>query len=775
MPPSLTRFHSPSGPGDRTRASALQAAIASAPTVAVGWIDPAHALPDTVLAALCDALEGADVAAATMAGAGRTVTAFGVPAAPAADPAPVPGSRPSTAPREVLYGPAGLVVFHRARVLAAGGVDTALVFGHEDANLGWRLALRGLRTVEVTPGRGAAPFIVPGTPSDPRASSTPRGPRPTADCIEAVRRLRHETTNQLVTLFLCAGDEWLRACLPAALARVLCLAAHDAGLRPDQFDFGARVPPTLPLPVETMARLLAIDDLVRHIPHLRKRRAELQAARRVDDDRIRPLLAGDPVDRAWEEAAGDGARALCRMLGCLTETRVAVPHTARQTAAAAAAATDCPHVSIVILTALGPRHLPECLDSLAALDYPRESIEVIVVDNGSAEDPTATVHRHYPGAHVLCNGRNLGFCGGNNAGVRAASHGWIFFLNDDTRVHPGALRALFATAARHHATAVGAFVVDWTGDTVDFAGGGVSFDAHGFQDGFGSRDVDRWKHERAIPFANGAAMLVRRDAYVAAGGFPDPYFAYYEDVALGWALWLQGGEVWLCPDGIVHHRHHGTSAGLASASRQRNCERNACFTVLTLASDDALPDLLAATLLLAGERVVMGAGLGGVVDDRLALVDDHRLPLAERLDPRLYLGLVRAELRRRGARRELGAIGSLLRVGVRGLLGTWRPLYVLARWGGAVAPPVADAVNVPAEWAATLAAVAEWCSRAGEMEPIRHAIQAGRREDDRAFASRFPAHWLDAIPVEPARQAEYESAHRAVVAQFALERFAQPV
>src|SRR5206468_9029705 len=117
---------------------------------------------------------------------------------------------------------------------------------------------------------------------------------------------------------------------------------------------------------------------------------------------------------------------------------------------------------------------------------------------------------------------------------------------------------------------------------------------------------------------------------VAAGGFPDRYFAYYEDVALGWALWLEGHQVWLSADGLVFHKHHGTALESPSAARQRNCERNARFTILTHASDAALPDLFAAALLLAAERVVMSVGLGGMVDDPLALVADHRLSIAAR-------------------------------------------------------------------------------------------------------------------------------------------------
>lgn len=711
---------------------------------------------------MCAALDDADVAAVTLDGCARTLTALGVPA-------PTDNETSGTSSgdsRRVLYAPGGLAVFHRARVMSVGGIDTTLAWGHEDANLGWRLALRGLRTLEIPAGADLA--------TDHSASD-----REALDAIAHATRLRHETANQLATLFVCAGDDWLRVALPAAVARVMCLAASHAGLRPDQFDFGTVIPPTFALPVMSVAHLLALDDLIRHFPALKKRRAAVQSQRTRTDDELRALFDDDPIDPSWEAAAGDGAHALCRMLG-LVSPRSVVAATPRH-AESAARAGDAPRqpvdttnpagVSIIVLTALGPKHLPACLDSLAKLDYPASAIEVIVVDNGSIEDPTDAVGRHYPAAQVVRNPRNLGFCGGNNAGVSKASNNWLLFLNDDTRVDPGLLRALFSTSARRNADAVGAFVLDWSGREIDFAGGGMSFEGNGFQDGIGSTDSARWRRERPIPFANGAAMLVRRDAYLAAGGFPDPYFAYYEDVALGWALWMAGRQVWLSADAVVFHKHHGTATDSQNAARRRNCERNARFTVLTHGSPEALSDLFTAAVLLAAERVVMSIGLGGMVDDPLTLVNDHRLPVISRLNPRLYVTQLRSEFRRQGAKRKFGLIGSLSRVGFSGFFKSFAPLYTLARWGGTKAPAVGDSIDIPAEWAATLAALAECCSRAAELESQRATIQAARREDEQRFASRFPANWLDPVLIEPSRQGEYERAHRAIVRHFDLARF----
>jgi len=210
-------------------------------------------------------------------------------------------------------------------------------------------------------------------------------------------------------------------------------------------------------------------------------------------------------------------------------------------------------------------------------------------------------------------------------------------------------------------------------------------------------------------------------------GSPNAYFAYYEDVALGWALWLLGHQVWLSPNAIVYHRHHGTSVRSPHAARQRNCERNACFTLLTHASDALLP--------ICWRESPAG---GRASDDehrtrrdhrpiRIAFSDDHRLPVSARLDPRLYVGTAARRAppaRRPGA--STGTFGSLSRVGLSGVLGAFGSLYRLARWGGTSAPTVTDFVEAPADGMATLprwpngaSAPAKWNRAAGRCKRTR--------------------------------------------------------
>lgn len=97
-------------------------------------------------------------------------------------------------------------------------------------------------------------------------------------------------------------------------------------------------------------------------------------------------------------------------------------------------------------------------------------------------------------------------------------------------------------------------------------------------------------------------MLLRRATFLELGGFDPTYFAYYEDVDLGWRLWLAGHSVCHVPAAVVHHRHHGSAGALPSGAAARLYERNALATVVKNYADERLARVLPASLALAAIR-----------------------------------------------------------------------------------------------------------------------------------------------------------------------------
>ena len=93
-----------------------------------------------------------------------------------------------------------------------------------------------------------------------------------------------------------------------------------------------------------------------------------------------------------------------------------------------------PSVSVIVLNYNGRQHLDDCFTSLLALDYPKDKLELMLVDNGSSDDSVEFTEKHFPSVRIVQSEENVGFASGNNLGAREASGEYIVFLNNDMRV-----------------------------------------------------------------------------------------------------------------------------------------------------------------------------------------------------------------------------------------------------------------------------------------------------------------------------------------------------
>jgi GT2 family glycosyltransferase/SAM-dependent methyltransferase len=158
-----------------------------------------------------------------------------------------------------------------------------------------------------------------------------------------------------------------------------------------------------------------------------------------------PALA--PLADIVERLGGDRARFLqeSQIIQYIFRARRAVP-AARLVAPTSPARVEAPaarKASIVVLAWNELEYTRECVKSVLACT--RSPYELILVDNGST-DATLEYFRSVPGAKVVANGSNLGFAGGNNRGILAATGDYVVILNNDTLVTEGWLEGLIAAA-----------------------------------------------------------------------------------------------------------------------------------------------------------------------------------------------------------------------------------------------------------------------------------------------------------------------------------------
>ena len=277
-------------------------------------------------------------------------------------------------------------------------------------------------------------------------------------------------------------------------------------------------------------------------------------------------------------------------------------------------------LSVLVLTFNGREHLETCLPAVAAQRDPGCAWELLLLDNGSSDGTARWVREHHPWVRLVESPANLGFAAGNNRLAALAEGDALVLLNNDTRPEPDWLAALAdaAAAAAPDVAAISGRLVDWQGERLDFGYGVRTFDGHAFQLDFRRRlaEARMPSSGEELPFACGANMLVRRRSFLAAGGFDPSFFAYLEDVDLGWRLWAGGERVEACGEAVVRHRSAATSGRFGADVRGSLFERNALLTAYKNLDDELWPQLMPAILLtfLARLEAIVVAGNPGAAE-----------------------------------------------------------------------------------------------------------------------------------------------------------------
>ncbi|MCH2082277.1 MAG: glycosyltransferase family 2 protein [Saprospiraceae bacterium] len=214
------------------------------------------------------------------------------------------------------------------------------------------------------------------------------------------------------------------------------------------------------------------------------------------------------------------------------------------------------------------------LDSLAHHDYP--NIEVIIVDNGSLEDKTEQFQRHYPTVNVLISKENRGFAGGNNLGIQAAKGDFLFFVNNDTIFEDGLIQNCLDAFTTPDIGVIAPKIRYFNyPDIIQYAGFTEvnPLTARGFTIGDKEKDLGQYDERKEVPYAHGAAMMLKREVVEKIGEMPDLYFLYYEE--LDWCVQIRrlGYKIMFEPSAVILHKE-SMSVGKMSALKTFYLTRN---------------------------------------------------------------------------------------------------------------------------------------------------------------------------------------------------------
>jgi GT2 family glycosyltransferase len=232
-------------------------------------------------------------------------------------------------------------------------------------------------------------------------------------------------------------------------------------------------------------------------------------------------------------------------------------------------------VSVITVNFNQPKITEELLLSIPHTEI---AIEIIVVDNGSRTELPTAWQANYPEVKFIRSERNLGFAGGNNLGITAATGDYLFLVNNDTEFTAGLLEKLVQVMDDNPDVGMISPKIKYF-----FNRGVIQYAGYTPMNYYtcansckGLREPDKGQYDHICgptAYCHGAAMMVRREAIDKAGLMFEHFFLYYEE--LDWAERIKraGYQAWVCTDALIYHKESIT-VGKKSRLKEYFMNRN---------------------------------------------------------------------------------------------------------------------------------------------------------------------------------------------------------
>jgi GT2 family glycosyltransferase len=204
----------------------------------------------------------------------------------------------------------------------------------------------------------------------------------------------------------------------------------------------------------------------------------------------------------------------------------------------------------------------ECVDALQRTLYP--ALKIIVVDNASPDGSIREIQSAFPALEIVNSGRNGGYAGGMNFGIKLALElkpEYLFLANSDTVVERDVIATLVAVMAKNPkaAAVTGTIRYHDAPERIWCADGDINFwrASTFYRTELPARRRIRNGGVVPVTFISGCAFLVRASALHEAGIFDERFFMYLEDSELCSRFIRKGFELLYVPSVTILHKANG--------------------------------------------------------------------------------------------------------------------------------------------------------------------------------------------------------------------------
>ena len=203
-----------------------------------------------------------------------------------------------------------------------------------------------------------------------------------------------------------------------------------------------------------------------------------------------------------------------------------------------------PRVTIIVATRNSERTINECLGAIFELNYPKDFLEVIVVD-GCSKDATVQIAEKYP---VKVISTPLNAPAAYNYALKMTSNEVLGFIDADAKVEKEWLSKLIPSLDDPQVAGVSGSIETW--NTENLWARSIGYDLK-------NRYARLKKHAVRIATMN---LLLKKSVIEAVGGFDENLPSQY-DTDLGFRITSSGYKIVFEPSAKCYHFHRSTVSG----------------------------------------------------------------------------------------------------------------------------------------------------------------------------------------------------------------------